>query len=218
MSFISNNIEVKRTARYYTNEPDFNSVDEIWFILHGYGLLAQNFIKKFSFLDNAHTLIVAPEALNRFYLDNGFGRVGASWMTREDKDFEIGDYSEYLTSLYNSIIINFPKNKIKLKVFGFSQGTSTASRWLQISGIKADTLILWGGFFPPEYQFEIESLSFDNLLLITGKDDEYMSPERLEEGKKILDSYSVKYTTEIYDGGHEMKEEVVVNLLSRFLK
>jgi predicted esterase len=211
---ISRNIEVKRKARYYTNELSLETVETVWFILHGYGQLAGNFIKKFPALDNSKNYLVAPEALSRFYTDNGFGKIGASWMTKEERENEIEDYVSYLNRLYGEIEKELNGRKVKLNVFAFSQGTSTACRWLQKSGIKADKLILWGGFLPPDFLLGNWKKVFDSLLIVAGKEDDFLSPEKIKEGKKVLDKYSVDYFVHTFDGGHEMKEKVVNEVLS----
>lgn len=216
MKVESQNIEIKKKARFYTNEPDLSKVECIWFLLHGYGQLAGSFISKFTLLDNGKNLLVSPEALSRFYLDNGFGKMGASWMTREERENEIGDYVDYLTGLYHLMKEKINNPIAKLNVFAFSQGTSTACRWLQRSGIKAENLILWGSFFPPDFDLEKSDNSFDKLMLVTGSEDQFFPPSALEEGKKLLDKLSIKYEAHIYNGPHEMKEGIISEELGRF--
>jgi predicted esterase len=213
MKVESQNIEIKKKARFYTNDPDLSKIENIWFLLHGYGQLAGSFINKFTLLDNGKNLLVSPEALSRFYLDNGFGKMGASWMTREERDNEIEDYVDYLTSLYQLMKEKINKPIVKLNVFAFSQGTSTACRWLQRSGIKADNLILWGSFFPPDFDLGKADNSFNKIMLVTGTEDQFFSPSALEEGKKLLKEYGVSYKVHIFDGEHEMKEKIINEVL-----
>ena len=56
-------------------------------------------LKKFENLNDGSTLIIAPEALNRFYIDGTYNRVGASWMTKEERITDIKENNEYLDSL-----------------------------------------------------------------------------------------------------------------------
>src|SRR4051812_20505745 len=105
----THHIRVERTARYFTIGATDSAPKSIWFILHGYAQLAGVFIRFFGDLADDETLIVAPEALNRFYLlnpDQAAAKdrpVGATWMTREDRESEINDYVEYLDALYDEI-------------------------------------------------------------------------------------------------------------------
>ena len=85
-----------RTARYFTLGGGAG-VHHVWFVLHGYGQLASALLRNFEGLANPSRLIVAPEGLSRFYVDPiasgpaARRRVGASWMTREDRLIEIED-------------------------------------------------------------------------------------------------------------------------------
>ena len=53
-------------------------------------------------LEDESRVLVAPEGLSRFYVNATHGLVGASWMTREDRQHEIDDYVGYLDAIYNS--------------------------------------------------------------------------------------------------------------------
>ena len=96
-------ISIPRTARYFTIGEITPNTKNIWFVLHGYGQLAKKFIEPFEELSNDETVIIAPEALSRFYLNGGNGNIGANWMTKEDRDNEINDYVNYLDELYSSL-------------------------------------------------------------------------------------------------------------------
>ena len=58
-------------------------VREVWFVLHGFGQLSPYFIRHFGVLADGTRLIVAPEALNRFYLERtswkGAGTAPCRW-------------------------------------------------------------------------------------------------------------------------------------------
>ncbi|OIN61248.1 phospholipase [Arsenicibacter rosenii] len=145
-------LTVTRTARFHTlggdgsgERPD--SVTNIWFVLHGYGQLARYFIRKFDVIADEHTLVVAPEALSRFYLDTEFNRMGASWLTREDRDQEVADYVAYLDTLYTRIMQDRDPASVKITLLGFSQGGATACRWVTHGKVSCDRLILWAGYF-----------------------------------------------------------------------
>ncbi|MDE3054320.1 MAG: phospholipase, partial [Gemmatimonadota bacterium] len=82
-------LRVRRTARFHSLGEFGPGVREIWIACHGYGQLAGRFLRHFRAAAHPERLIVAPEALSRFYLDNALphgpdARVGATWMTRED--------------------------------------------------------------------------------------------------------------------------------------
>src|SRR5688572_6736067 len=150
-------INVSKTARYYTLGTPSDQISDVWFVCHGYGQLASDFIKEFECIESPSRLIVAPEALSRFYLSDGTGfhgpdsKVGATWMTREDREAEIADYIAYMERLYDEIFRVVPRESAKVTVLGFSQGGATATRWLTRGRAKADRLQIWGSFLPADY-------------------------------------------------------------------
>lgn len=98
-------ISVRRTARFVTMGTPGEGIREVWFACHGYGELASTFIRGLvRLLDAESRLIVAPEALGRFYLDPSHEKIGASWMTREDRLNGIRDYLNYLDAVHGEIL------------------------------------------------------------------------------------------------------------------
>ena len=152
----THHLRVQRTARYYTLGGGDASPRDIWFVLHGYGQLAGQFIRFFSDLASDDQLVVAPEAMNRFYL-TGVVKiparerpVGATWMTREDRESEIADYVEYLDALYDEVAADHVAHGARVHVLGFSQAVATATRWIEHGRSTVHRFIAWGGVLPPE--------------------------------------------------------------------
>src|SRR4051812_22690064 len=145
----AHSIIVRRTARYYTIGPTHGFPRELWFVCHGYGQLARRFLAQFAPIDDGTRLIVAPEALSRFYLDpvserrgQASPRIGASWMTKEARDAEIHDYIAYLDQLATEMRHHLSGAGPRIVVLGFSQGTATVCRWLGASELRADQIVL----------------------------------------------------------------------------
>ncbi|MCZ8216519.1 MAG: phospholipase, partial [Cyclobacteriaceae bacterium] len=75
-------------ARYQTLGKLDANTRKVWFVLHGYGQLAEYFLRKFKSLEAQEIFVIAPEGLSRFYMEDvtrrsqgGSQRVGATWMT-----------------------------------------------------------------------------------------------------------------------------------------
>src|SRR5258705_5071915 len=142
-------LTVGRTARYYTLGEPGPDVRQVWVVCHGYGQLAGRFVRHFEPIADASRLIVAPEALSRFYLDSGMHeRVGATWMTREDRLADIEDYVRYLDALHAAVFRQLDRASVQLVVLGFSQGVATASPWVA-PGMRPERLVAWGGVLQP---------------------------------------------------------------------
>ena len=136
-------LTVPRSARCYTQGG--SAATEAWLLLHGYGQLATRFLRGFAPLATPSRLLVAPEGLSRFYLEAGAGKVGASWMTKEDRASEIADYLGYLDQVRRELIPPVP-----LTVLGFSQGVATAARYAVAAAPAPVRLVCWGGLVPEE--------------------------------------------------------------------
>ena len=147
---IKKTLDVEKKARYFQIGSAHDKVSTVWIVLHGYGMLSEFFIQKFEQIKDTNTLIIAPEALNRFYIDTNYGRVGASWMTKEERQTDIDENIKYLNGLMNMINKEIGHNRFKINVLGFSQGGATACRWVFNSNIKIENLIMWAGDIPKD--------------------------------------------------------------------
>lgn len=218
-------IVVPRTARYYTIGPTHGFPRELWFVCHGYGQLAERFLRQFASLDDGTRLIVAPEALSRYYLDSipmrrhqASPRVGASWMTREDRESEIADYVAYLERLAQEIRHPLSGAAPRIVVVGFSQGTATVSRWLAASELRVDQLVLWGGAIPPELDLAAWSRRLHDaaITLVAGDEDEFATPAAVSAEAERLSAAGVAFTLLRFHGGHEIPDEALLQLAAGF--
>ncbi len=211
------NITVLKTARYFMlGEPGTN-IRNLWFVCHGYGQLASDFLNKFEVLNNGENLIIAPEGLHRFYQSGFSESIGASWMTKEDRLNDITDYINYLNRVYLEIINSLNDRNVKINILGFSQGTATVCRWLLNDEIKADNLILCGGSIPPDINFQKAKLIFDNtsLWLVIGNQDRIVNQDVLNNDLKTLDQHNVKYQFYRYEGNHDIHEETLKTIAQK---
>jgi len=209
-------IEVTRSARYYSLGPDDGTAKELWFVLHGYGQLAAQFIRVFEALDDGSRLIVAPEALNRFYLAGvdtapaAERAVGATWMTREDREHEIADYLRYLDRVAECVRAGVAPARVI--VLGFSQGTATAARWIARGGIQPTRTIMWSGFLPPELDLSGQRSPF---VIVIGEQDRFVSRERVAEEERRLAAAGVPYELIRYPGGHGIARDRLQEIARR---
>lgn len=222
---IEHAIAVPRTARYYTLGPTHGFPRELWFVCHGYGQLAGRFIEQFASLDDGTRLIVAPEALSRFYLDaiperrnQHTPRVGATWMTREDRLAEIADYVVYLDHLASEMKHHLAGASPRVVVLGFSQGAATVSRWLAASELRADQLVLWGGSIPPELDLAAwaDRLQGAHITLVAGESDEYATPKVVAGEAERLSAAGVEFTLQRFVGGHSIDDDALEALSTSF--
>lgn len=199
-------------SRYFeTGNPE--TAKELWIVLHGHGQLAQYFIKKFQDLDPDQYYIVAPEGLSRYYLSGYSGRVGATWMTKEDRLSDIENYVNYLNVVYHEVVSKLKEN-VKITFLGFSQGTATVSRWIAQSEVKADRLILWSGIFPDDMKPEYTKKRYDEIEIINvyGEKDEFLTPLHFDDQQKIIKEIGITPITIVFDGNHIIHKQTLMKI------
>jgi len=212
-------LAVERTARYWTLGTA-EAASEVWIVLHGYKQLARRFLRRFEPIDAPGRLIVAPEALSRFYISAESGRhgstsvVGATWMTREDREVEIADYVGYLDRLAEHIRVQIGEEPV-LNVLGFSQGVATATRWVTAGAVTPARLVLWGDFTPPDLDLPRarEALEPVDLIMVRGDADRAISPRLATEEAERLRTAGISWRTIEYRGGHDIHAGTLVEVV-----
>lgn len=207
------------SARYYTlgNPRD---AERVWWVFHGYGQLAQYFIQKFKVLEAHGIAVIAPEGLSRFYLEDvtsrsasGNNRVGATWMTRENRETDIQNYLTYLDAVYDRELSALPAKK--LTVLGFSQGAATASRWAMHQSFHLEQLVLWAGIFPPDMDLTAASprLKESKVVVVSGTADPFITDSKTKEMAEISKRLGIDPIRFQFDGGHELHTPTLEKLI-----
>lgn len=208
----SHHIQTTKTARYYTLGELTDSTEEIVFVFHGYAQLAKDFIQNFESIQDSSRFIIAPEGLNKFYFKGFRGDIGASWMTKEDRENEINDYINFLNNIYLKYSSQV-SDKIKITLFGFSQGCATASRWFVNSNFNNSELILWGSFIPPDIDYENLRFKLNtSLKIIIGDEDEFIPEDRIKLGEEILKKQNINYELIKYPSKHNVQPGLLKKL------
>jgi predicted esterase len=209
----THHLTVPRTARYATlGAPDIAS--DLWLVCHGYGQLAGGFLEGMRAIEAPQRLVVAPEGLSRFYLDDESGphgpqsRVGATWMTREDRENEIEDYVTYLEQLHQQVREQLPGAPERAVALGFSQGVATAARWAARTRSALDELVLWGARLPPELDPGMLGARAHELrvTLVVGSRDRFLTVGALREEEDRLAGCGVRVRALTFEGGHRLDD------------
>ena len=203
----------QRTARYYSLGTPSDQITDLWIVCHGYGQLARYFLRHFAPLDKGRTVIIAPEALSRFYLDGFSGRVGATWMTKEDRLVEIEDQAAYLNLLLQTQLQQLPEN-VRVTFVGFSQGGATVSRWLASGATPVHRLILWAASFPEDIDFTTSKAAFANLsvAIVYGTQDEFITPGSLQKKQHLMSELGISPHLYTFEGGHTLHAETLLKV------
>lgn len=210
---VTHHLLVPRTARYFT-QGEIEGAAEVWFVLHGYGMLAAGLLRWFEPALRPGRLLVAPEALSRSYFEEkGARRVGASWMTKEDRDAEIEDYVRYLSTLEEQIRLGVGGTP-RVEVHAFSQGTATACRWVAFGRPRVDRLVLWCGAVPPDLPLDRygAALMAAGLTLATGSNDPFIPQEEVDREQARLAAAGLLPVVHRFAGGHRVDAALLKDL------
>jgi predicted esterase len=207
-------------GRYFKLGEINSQTKAVWFVLHGYGQLAQYFLPKFKSLEQHNICVLAPEGLSHYYLEDastrsktGGTRVGASWMTRENRLADIENYITYLDSVFSREIGG--RKNIPVTILGFSQGAATASRWALSQSIYFNRLILWAGILPSDIDFDKgkELLKNKEFKAVFGKNDPFLNENRFGEMKSLSEKLGITTDPIVFDGVHEIHEPTLLSLI-----
>ncbi len=244
-------IEVLRTARFFQLGALSAETSQVWFVCHGYRQLAGRFVRRFAAACAKGAVVVAPEALSRFYVDPAPGahgtasRVGASWMTRSDREAEIRDYVAYLDALASRVLAGqvlagagaragavgaAPRvrgrapeaagggsgaKRPQVVALGFSQGGHTAARWAAHGSTAVDELVLWGSHLPPERGIAARLAGVGVTTVFGDQDPEASATEEEQDGRRLA-AAGIAPVRRSFRGGHQIDDGVVRRLARAF--
>lgn len=202
-------IEVSLKASYRTVNVLQERTKKIWIVFHGQGQLTEFFLKKFEALDPNEHFIIGPQGLSKYYLNGLTGRVGASWMTKEDRLTEIENQARYIDAVLKAEVGNHPA---KIVLLGFSQGTATLMRYAKHSKLAIDEMILWAGTIPPELTPEMLShLSEIHAHYVYGDEDQFDQDGQFDkEHEKFEKLLGASVQKHVFQGKHEVLSEVLL--------
>ena len=189
--------------------------NKLLYVLHGYGQLSKFFIRKFKRLVDHGYTVVAPEGLHRFYLEGTSGRIGASWMTKENRERDIENYLIYLDTLHQQIASE--KDWEEISVLGFSQGVATAFRWIAEGGISPSKFLICSGLVPPDVDLKIKKDIFDPIKMtyFSGVNDPYRTEDSVKEFYDAVASSKLNMDLVNFEGVHEVFVEGIVKVLNQ---
>ncbi|MCK0156629.1 serine hydrolase family protein [Cellulophaga sp. F20128] len=198
------------TNSYSTLNTLTSETKNVWIVCHGIGYLSRFFLRYFKDLPANENYIIAPQAPSKYYLNDKYTHIGASWLTRENTRNEIDNIITYLNSV--CVQENIP-SKHNLIIMGYSQGVSIVSRWLAKQKIKCQQFVLYAGTIPNELTTEDFLFLKDNntkTTVIVGENDEYLDEKRRAIEKERVTSIIGEATRFItFEGGHEVQKKII---------
>ena len=215
--------ETVRTGRYALIGAAPEQARRVWFVLHGYGGLADRFLRPFVGVVPEDTLVVAPEGLSRFYRDmprpDGahLQRVGATWMTREGRELDIADNVRWLDGVFEDVMApSIARGAPAVTgVLGFSQGVATAMRWTADGSVTPRSFVVWAGGLATDVHAERFRAKVANasLALVAGERDGFVTAKIRANALAALRGYNGAVREILFPGEHVLDPEILGTLL-----
>ena len=225
-------VTVARTARYATAGASPAEAAWLWVAFHGYAHRAVDFIAPFAEAVPADVRVVAPEGLSRFYLElprpDGahLARTGASWLTRDDREYELADALAMLQAVVareHAAIVRARGAAPQLGVLGFSQGVAMSQRWVVAMrdnpslGRAAHLAqhVLWAGGLAHDVGDAALRAAWEGTTVtaVWGTRDRFATAEAQATAARRLADAGVTPHVRTFEGGHRLDATLLAELL-----
>lgn len=211
----TNWLEVSQQQRVDVEGQLSPNTEHLWIGLHGYGQLVQFFSRHFRDLANPDRAFIFPQGPHKFYLEGVHGRVGASWMTKEDRLVDIQNQWAYLDEVIAWAKAQAPNAAIHF--VGFSQGVATGMRYLGNGKFTPVSFLAWAGSWPPDLETQsVEALKSTRFKGWFGSEDSFIG---VEKQVQIITHYREEFALEMdwdrYEGGHTFDKVILAEAITQ---
>lgn len=209
-------LRVPRSVYYGVWEPTprENELPGLLLAFHGYGQSANSFLQPLKPARERNLLVVAPQAPNQFYWQQGSNAVGFTWMTRYQRENSMADNRAYLAELMRILPEKYAFDPQRVYAIGFSQGVAMAFRFAESGVIKLQGLAAVCGDLPKDVEERLNDIEPFHVLVTHGKDDSVVSKQKSEDAAAALSAHGYEVETDFFEGGHELPDFMVQKILN----
>ncbi len=197
----THHVQTLISGRYLVRVPSGGGPFPLLVGFHGYGQTAEDQLEILQRIPGADNWVCcAVQALHPFYPRPD--RVGACWMTSQDREMRIEENIRHVDRVVSWIRDQCPVNQV-LVYNGFSQGTAMACRAAMIGEHPPGGVMLHGGDIPPELD-DLDRMG--RVLIARGGSDRIYRRNRWDSDLARLEGSSLTTVRCEFDGGHEVTE------------
>ena len=211
-NLIKGKMQISHTVYYSVQVPEQKGPHPFLIVLHGFGQVADQFIRVFEPLARKGILVAAPQAAHQFYTNLKEHRVGFSWLTKYERDQSVSDFVAYMEQFYKLLQEAYEVDSRGVFMLGFSQGVSMAYRTWAHSSLPVRGVIACGGDLPPDIVEQLDALPPIPILLVHGRQDEEVLPEKAEQAREQLTAHGLEPEFFDFEGGHVVPSGVLPKL------
>jgi len=139
-------------------------------------------------------------------------------MTKDDRELEIEDQTEYINAVLADCGVNPKSKNQRLIVLGFSQGAATAVRWFANNGIRPAELVLWAGSFPHDVAANEHQSIFKDLPIhfVYGNEDQFLKDVNVEDKTAEFEKMGMNLRVWQFEGKHVMDKPTLAKIVDSF--
>lgn len=191
--------------------PSIGPTKKVLIALHGYGQRIAFFKKHFEILAQEGYYVYLPEAPHRFYLEGFSGKIGCSWISKYERQWDIEEVNSGLNQLLSHIQLKHPK--IPIDTLGFSQGGHTLVRWMVNENIDFNKCVLWSVDLPSDPIDSTQNKRLQKIEFAHGNADPFFTEERVENFKSAINKHHLSPKIHPFKGGHNMDIPTLMKIL-----
>lgn len=173
--------------------------------LHGYGQSCKGFIRNFERLREHNFLVVAPQAVNQFYWEQG--KVGFTWVTRYMREQTMSHTMDYLGRVVGAVKEQYAFDPKRVYLFGFSNGVAMSFRLGASGAVQPAGIVGCCGDLPKDVESQLDGLERFPVLLLHGEEDTMVHAEKTREAEVALRAHDYEVETVYFPAGHELRPE-----------
>jgi predicted esterase len=134
-------------------------------------------------------------------------------MTREHRLAEIADYVDYLDDAVAAVA----RPGARVVVLGFSQGVTTAARWVAQGRTALHRVVFWAGELPKDVDPAATSTRWPSagVDLVVGERDEFRQWIGAEGQVRRFEGAGIPARLTTFAGGHRLDRETLTALARR---
>lgn len=174
---------------------------------HGYGESAETQFDRLTAIRGSERWsIISIQALHPFYVRRT-DAVGASWMTRQNRELAIADNITYVSKVLEHVLSD--SEPVKVMVFaGFSQGVAMAYRAATSNQVPRRHVVAVGGDIPGELTPAV-LMNLSSVLAYRGRDDAQYTAEAFKLDVDRLRHAGTAVRVQSGPGGHDWSPDVI---------
>lgn len=202
---------------YYDLHSPSNAPAPLLLALHGYGASKRQMMREARQMAPAHFAIAAPQGIHQHLKEakepGGPLRFGFGWLTNFHTEESVALHHKALVDLIDRLVSEDIADRQRVFLLGFSQSCALNYKFAFTHPKLLRGVIGICGGLPGDWETsEVYKSTNASVLHLSGKADEFYTPERVADYANRLRVRSNDVEAKSYDAGHEVVPQMRVDV------